>query len=499
MSKTPEHLNQEGRLAFLFKDSVLYGGAAALSKAFALITLPLLVRHFTVAEYGVLDFFMVLTVFLTILFVFGQDSAVVRYYYEYEGTSDRQQLISQSLVFQMCGLFALLPVLWISADWITGFLIDASERTTLFKIVLLHLPFMVLISFSQGLLKWTFERTRFLIMSVGFTAGQGCLLLIALYGYEVGIKGILLASLTNSAVFGILGVVLIKKWLVRPQDFKFLREMLPFAIPLGIICVAGALSPTLERMLTDTILGTEQLGLYAVATKIALLIGLIVSAFQTAWGPFSLSLYKQADAAQTYNLVLKLFAIISCVGALTLTLISEYLIIILATDKYIAASIVVFPLVFGLVVQATSWITEIGITLSKRSYLTIYSYTLMILVTFSGIWLLAPVYGLLGVGLAVLAGHIVKALLASWLAQRSYRMPWDYGRTLAVFVVTLIIGLMAIYADATFHGIQFKLILLSGIALIVVGGWYFIFANEDRVALKNILSSLLQKEQKAKC
>jgi O-antigen/teichoic acid export membrane protein len=497
MSKTPEHLSQEGRLAFLFKDSVLYGGAAALSKAFALITLPLLVRHFTVAEYGALDFFMVLIVFLTILFVFGQDSAVARYYYEYEDMQDRQQLISQSLVFQMAGIVGFLPVLWFAADWLTNFMIDAPERTTLFRIVLLHLPFMVLISFSQGLLKWTFERARFLIMSVGFTAGQAGLLLIALYGYDVGITGVLIASLINSMVFGTLGVMLIKKWLVRPQDFKFLREMLPFAIPLGIICVAGALSPTLERMLTDTLLGTEQLGLYAVATKIALLIGLIVSAFQTAWGPFSLSLYKQADAAQTYNLVLKLFAIITCVGALTLTLISDVLITLLATDKYIAASVVVFPLVFGLVVQATSWITEIGITLSKRSYLTIYSYTLMIAVTLGGIWLLAPIYGLLGVGLGVLSGQITQAVLASWLAQRSYKMPWDYGRTLAVFGITLLIGLMAIYADATFHGIQSKLILLSGMALILSTGWFFILVHKDRATLKNILSGLLRKEQKA--
>ncbi|MBB5514554.1 O-antigen/teichoic acid export membrane protein [Rubricella aquisinus] len=497
MSKTPEHLSQEGRLAFLFKDSVLYGGAAALSKAFALITLPLLVRHFTVAEYGVLDFFMVLIVFLTILFVFGQDSAVARYYYEYEDTRDRQQLISQSLAFQMAGIVGFLPVLWFAADWITGFMVDAPDRTTLFRIVLLHLPFMVLISFSQGLLKWTFERTKFLIMSVGFTAGQAGLLLIALYGYEVEVTGVLIASLINSVVFGILGLVLIKKWLVRPQNFKFLREMLPFAIPFGIICVVGALSPTLERMLTDTLLGTEQLGLYAVATKIALLIGLIVSAFQTAWGPFSLSLYKQADAAQTYNLVLKLFAIITCVGALTLTLISDFLITLLATDKYATASVVVFPLVFGLVVQATSWITEIGITLSKRSYLTIYSYTLMIIVTLSGIWLLAPIYGLLGVGLGVLAGHIVKALLASWLAQRSYKMPWQYGQIISIFVITMGVGLVAIYAEAVFSGMSSKLVLISGVLVISGTGWIFVLETEDRTTLKNILSGILQKKLNA--
>lgn len=99
--------------------------------------------------------------------------------------------------------------------------------------------------------------------------------------------------------------------------------MLPFAIPYGVICIAGAFSPTLERTLTASFLGTESLGLYAAATKMAMLMGLLVSAFQTAWGPVSLSLYKQADAGHTYNWVFKLFALAVCVAALTLTLLAQ--------------------------------------------------------------------------------------------------------------------------------------------------------------------------------
>ena len=66
------------RLGFLIKDSLVYGGAAAISQAFSLITFPLLTRHFAVEEYGVLDYFMVLSSFLVTLFIFGQDSATDR-------------------------------------------------------------------------------------------------------------------------------------------------------------------------------------------------------------------------------------------------------------------------------------------------------------------------------------------------------------------------------------------------------------------------------------
>ena len=173
---SPVGLSQRDRLSFLLKDSVLYGGAAAISKAFALITFPLLARHFSVEAYGILDYFMVLASFLAILFIFGQDSAVARYFYEHEDTADRCQLISQSLVFQLAGLTLILPLLWWGVEWISKVLIDAEGSVRFFKIVIFQLPFLLLINFSQNLLKWTYARAKFLVMfytCTGFVTSHG--------------------------------------------------------------------------------------------------------------------------------------------------------------------------------------------------------------------------------------------------------------------------------------------------------------------------------------
>lgn len=480
---TPVGLSHRGRLGFLLKDAVLYGGAAAISKAFSLITFPLLARHFSVAEYGVLDYFLVLASLLAIFFIFGQDSAVARYFYEHEDTRDRRQLISQSLVFQLAGLVLLLPLLWLGAGWLTALLIAAPDRVLLFKIVLLQLPFLLLINFSRNLLKWTFARARFLTMSLGFTVVQVSLLVIAVLVFDVGIAGVLIVSLASSAVFGALGLFFVRQWLTRPTDFRRLREMLPFAIPYGVICVAGAFSPTLERTLTVSLLGAEQLGLYAAATKIAMLIGLLVSAFQTAWGPFSLSLYKQADAGQTYNWVFKLFSLGVCLAALLISLLAQPLIFFLATDRYSGAVIVVFPLVMGLAIQATSWITEIGIGISKRAYLSLYAYTAAIVATLAGIWLFAPVFGLLGVGLGVLLGHIAKALVASWLAQHAYRLPWQYGPVVFLVIVTLTGGLSSIWFATGYGAAAGNSVLAGCMVVILLIGWQRLFNQTERARL----------------
>lgn len=481
--RTPVDLTHRGRLGFLLEDSVLYGGAAAISKSFTLITFPLLARHFSVIEYGILEYFMVLTSFLSIFLVFGQDSAVARFFYEHEEFAVRRQLISQSLVFQLVVLTVLLPTFWLAAEWIVALLIEAPDSVSLFEIVLLQLPFLLLINFSQNLLKWTFARKKFLIMSLGFTIVQGVLLVVAIQNLDVGIQGVLLISLATSALFGILGLIFVQDWLAPPKDFHYLRQMLPFAIPYGLICVMGAFTPMLERNLTNGLLGSNELGLYAAATKIAMLIGLVTSAFQTAWGPFSLSLYKQADAVHTYNCILKIFALGICILTLFLALLAQPLIHYLATDRYSGASVLVFPLAMGFAIQATSWITEIGIGISKRSYLYLYSYTLALITTLIIIWVLAPKYGLFGVGLGVLCGQTIKALTSFWLAQFAYRLPWHCKPVIFLMSMTLLLGLASSWLGLKVGLIANNLALIVSIFLVLLLGWWLLNTSERRVLL----------------
>jgi O-antigen/teichoic acid export membrane protein len=490
---TPVGLPHLGRVGFLLKDSLLYGVAAAISKAFSLITFPLLARHFSVADYGVLDYFIVLSGFLAIFFVFGQDSTVARYFYQHEATSVRRQLISQSLVFQLAGLALLFPLFWWGGEWITRFLIATPESVRLFRIVLLQLPFMLLINFSQNLLKWSFARNRFLTMSLGFTMVQASLLVLVVMVWHVEVEEVLLVSLITSVVFGLLGLFFIRQWLTFPRDFRLLREMLPFALPYGVVSVLGAFSPSMERMLTLDILGAEDLGLYAAGTKVAMLIGLMCSSFHTAWGPFSLSLYKQDDAPHTYNLVLKVFVISVCLIVFALALLAPSLIHLLATDRYADAKWVVFPLAMGLAIQAISWITEIGIGISKRSYLNLYAYSFAVTTTFAGIWLLAPVFGIFGVSIGVMFGYIVRALVASWLAQRAFPLPWDYAPVGVVISMTLILGLAATWVGyhwgAFAQNVGFG---ASAIAVIVVG-WSVLLNASERQRLVSSLAVRLAR------
>lgn len=483
---SPAGLSQRRRIAFLLKDSVLYGGAAAVSKAFALITFPLLARHFTVADYGVLDYFITLALVAALALIFGQDSAVARYFYEYEDRKQRSQIISQSLVIQMITVAAVVPILWVLSEKLTGWLLGKPELGRLMRAMLLQLPFLVVITFCQNLLKWTFARTGFLLLSLGFTVCQAGTLFIAVAVLDFGVEGVLLASALTGAIFAGIGLFLVRSWLVPPQSLAYGKILLPYAAPFGVICVLSALSPTLERTLTVHLLGEHDLGLYAAGAKIAMLIGLLVNAFQTAWGPFSLAIYKQQDAGVTYNWIFKHFSILACAATFGLSLAAPLLITVLASSKFAGAVTVVFPLAMGLAIQATSWITEIGIALSKRSSLSLYGYGALVLATLGAISLLAPTFGLVGVAFGVMIGQAIKAVVASLCAQSAHPLPWQFAKVVLLFLLATGIGCIGL-AAINLGTWPYLGCMAGGLIGTLALGWLLVLDGDDRHRLLQIL------------
>ena len=246
------------------------------------------------------------------------------------------------------------------------------------------------------------------------------------------------------AFFGFLGFLFISKWMVLPRSLSYLHRLIKYATPLGIIAVSSAFVPVMERSVVNSLIGSVELGLYAAGSKIALICMLLVGAFQTAWGPFSLSIYKQKDAIITYNIVLKAFTALMCIFVLALSAIANPFITLLATSEYSEASVIVFPLAMGVVIKAVSWITEIGISLSKKSHLNLYSYFVFVVMTLLGIYIFASQFGMLGVALGVLAGQIGKSLMASYLSFKAYSLNWKYKEILVLLSLTIFMGLIGL-------------------------------------------------------
>ncbi len=471
--------SQINNIKFLFKDSFVYGGASAISKAFSLIIFPILIKNFTVSEYGTLDFLSALSSFLLIFLIFGQDSNVARFYYDFQTDKEKKDLISQSLFFQLLFSFLLIPFLWFNSEIIIQYFFNNLKINVYFKIILIQIPSLILINFSQNILKWTFNKKKFLIISLGYTFIQTIILFLIVNFKKINIIDYLLMNCILSYIFGIIGLYFTKQWLTIPKTFNIIRNTFSFSFSYGIICIITSLLPTLERSLTLNILGTHSLGIYATSIKIAMLIGLLVNAFQTAWGPFSLSIFKEKDTIQTYNLVLKFYTILLVLSIILVSTFSKIILFTLAPIEYQNAYLYIFTICLSISIQSIISIFEIGITYSKKSYYFLIINIITILCSFLFMNLLIPYYGIFGLINAVLFTQIIKLIITYIISQRVYFLNWEINQVSIILILTFCFSFfLNIYnfyfsINYTIYYILFFCLFFSIITI-----YYFISKNE---------------------
>ncbi len=493
----PSSLSLGGRLRFLARDSAVYGSAAAISRFATLLTFPIIVRHLTVSDYGVFDLLQVFGGFLTVFLIFGQDSGIARYFFEHEDHETRRELISQSFLIRLIVLAVALPLVWVLGGQALALLgIDQSFRPA-FEILLLQAPFIVFLNFAVVLLRVTFSRNKFIILSIGFSFTQAACWLVAILVFDASVRGILLAGLLAAVIFAAIGLFFIREWLKPTLRLDFVLQMLPYSLPYGAISALRSIVPLLERALVALLLTADALGLYAAGAKITMLYAIFAFAFQSAWEPFALSIGKRPDAFATYNLVLKVFVLLACIVVLALTSIAGPLLLVLASEKYIAAAVIVFPLLMAMAIESISWITEIGLILQRRTSLKLLGNVLGILATGVGILLMAPVFGLIGVSVAVLIGSVVKAVVVTALAARVHPLRWEKANFVLVLPLTLIGGAAVGFAGER-QGVALSVPLaVAVIAVLVAVTYVAVLTAEERGQLRGALLRLRGKAPEA--
>ena len=471
------------RLRFLAKDSVIYGLGAALNKAITLITFPLLARHFSVQDFGIIDLLNTLVVLVITVLVFGQDSAVARYFYEHDEPAKRRQVVSQSFVFQLGILALVVPCMLMLSGPLSTLLKVGEDGETVVRLMILQVPFFLLINFSQGILKWTFRRWQFLFISVGSTVGTLTGLLLAIEFSDLSVVDLFTIYLVVRAVFGLVGVWFVGQWITWPTGLDHLRQLIPFAVPFGIVCVISSMLPFIERNAVVAMIGAEALGIFAAGAKVAMLIGIVINAFETSWGPFSLSIYREHDAARTFRAVLKVVAVGLCGATLLLSAIGDVLVVLLGSSKYAGAGQVVFALTMALAIQSIGAVTEVGIVFSKRSHLKLYAYGLGLVVAVVAIPLLGARFGVAGVAWGSLTGYICKTVFEAWLAQRAHHIQWQFAGPVCICVLTLAIGLahQAWFDQAVLFGVRW--IPVAGLSMLVALVWFVMLDSNDRTRL----------------
>lgn len=354
------------RWRLLAKDTAIYGFSGALARMGSLLTFPILTRGLTPENYGRVDLLLVAASLGAMVLIMGQDSAVARLYYDERPSEEKSRIITQAFLIQASAVFLVGGVALAYVFSQPAATPEARDFKMASLLQLANLPLIVVAGFAGNILRWTFRRREYIVISLG---GAALVAFGMLGGLVLGgrtVAGVFAGLLAGNVVVAGAAIWFVRGWLHWPPGRAHVRELLRLGWAYMGIAVLGAWMATLERALIHG-LGTEtMLGQYAAGARVASIMLLPIGAFQAAWAPMSLAIHQRPNAADTYGRVL-LLSSLGLVGlAVGASLVAEPAVRLLAGSDYVVGAVVVGPLMLGLAARALGWVGGIGLDLAKK-------------------------------------------------------------------------------------------------------------------------------------
>jgi O-antigen/teichoic acid export membrane protein len=388
-----------------------YGFALVFTKAFALITLPMITRHIPPMEYGRLE---LITTFIEIIglfcgFAVGENINRIATHKEKRAALAGSVLLLGGVFIVIIQLSLLIfaqyitfvPLIWLQASFL------AASLTAFVDLPLANLRVenraktFALIMISRVVLQ---------------VMGQYLLLQA-----NLGVAAILYANMIVEILFSILLVSMQHKM----TGFKLSREAFNALTNLSLPYVIGGLAMFMvgnaDKWVLISYISLDDLAFYGLALKLSLLVALFSHAFNMWWGPRKYATYD-ASPRKARNIIF-LGGLMNVVGAVFVSIAAPLFVHYVLPVSY-APLLIYLPLLI-----LVSFLNETATLFSLGAYRTKTGVSVLgvngcgACVAIIGYFLLIPKFGIWGAIYATLLAHSVRIVLYVWVCQKITPLP----------------------------------------------------------------------------
>lgn len=408
----------------LLKNVAVYSVSNILNALIPFLLLPVLTRVLIPSDYGILAMFYSMLAILGAFTGLSVHGAVNSRFVDRENVNFPQYVGSCLVV-----LFASTCFTFVSMFFLKNLLynfVGISPFWLLMAVIVSGCNFIIQIRLGLWMMeKKTITYCLFQVVLSTFNVGFSLLFVLLL---KMGYEGRLWGHMFAVVVFAFGGYVsLVKDGLVKYiLKLDYIREILSFGVPLIPHVVGMFLISFADRFIIHQQLGLDSVGIYMVAFQIAMGIGLLADAFNKAYVPWLYEQLKIDDPTMKRYIVIKTwccFGIALCC-ALVVALSADSIIRIVAGSRYLGASKALAWLALGQAFAGMYFMVANYIFYKRKT-----AKLSMITLCSGGVgvglaWVLTPVMGVSGAGLAFAVAMCLRFIFTWKLAHKVCPMPW---------------------------------------------------------------------------
>jgi O-antigen/teichoic acid export membrane protein len=341
--------------------------------------------------------------------------------------ADRARLLGDLLGGQ--ALASALVIAGLAVAWLVAPMLVA-DHATLRTALLWAAPLSVLGAYRDTLLAAFAGCNRYAAhaaASVVFSAGQALMVYALVWQGEATVQRMLLAMAMAQAAGVALLLALTRGGFRYPFSLSAYLAAARFSLPLFANTLLNFLFQRLDTLLVTALLGLHATALYEIAKRFPQVLSRVLNALLLPWLPTITGMLAEGrhdDAARALRKVLLAVTALGYAAILPASLLSEKLILLLASPDYIDAAPLLALLMLGIhfAVQA-GVLGQALIALGRPAAVTVGNVA-QATCSLGGAWLLLPQVGLAGMGCAWCVGAGISLLLQGSAVWRAGLRGW---------------------------------------------------------------------------
>lgn len=425
----------------LVQQSILYGLGGLCSASASFLSTVITVHYLTAADYGLMGTVVAAVGWMVLLITCGNPGPMTRFFMMAEGADDRRVYVSGWMSLMLAISLALMLALVPLSDRIAAMAFSASGSggvivwAAISAIASLFFGLCLQVArFQQRV--WVYTLLQLLLGSISIG------LVWTAVRLDGGVRGILMATAGSSLLLLPVGLFLIRSSLTLRWSPVRIVEMIRYGLPLVPMAVVWAGLATVDRLLLLDH-DAASAGRYAVAAKVTVLIGFVNMAFGTAWSPraFEWFLQDRDSVGARFGTLLTGYLVATCWVAMAVAALAREVVGLMAAEEFLPASSLVGLLVVAIIADGSTYVTQIGFSVHRRSGLMVIPPCAALLVNVLLNLLLISRFGAIGAGVASVISYLVLAVTFYAFGQQFIRIVLP--RTCVAFLGTFLAGIAA--------------------------------------------------------
>lgn len=448
----------------LFSNTIIFFIGNFGSKLVSVLLVPLYTFYLTKAEYGSIDILISTVNLLIPIISLSIYEVVLRFIMDSDDSENKKSVLTNSIIVAFSGFF----ILFLSYFILKQFQIFGENLIFFNLIIFSQIIQTVLSQYTRATNKIKIYSAVGIITTIVLSVSNIYFLVYLKMGVQGYFYSIILSNLVSIFIF-LVTTDALKNIKFSKIKYVTIKKMLVYSLPLIPNALMWWLINASNRYFILYFKGEEQNGLFAVASKIPVIISVFITIFMQAWQLSAIEEYQSEDKMEYYSKMFHHFQIFLflLVFAINLGLKIVFKVAV-ASDYFIAWKPVPF-LLLGAIFSGFSDFWGANYIAAKNTKGIFKTSILGAVIVLASNLLLIPILGITGAAMAVTISFFVIWVLRIIDSSKFMKIQFNYR--------SLIFGLLLIFVQIVVLFLNIKSLLEILISLFIM--ITFIFINKN--------------------